>query len=259
MAEQLHSQIYSGFGNEPVRHHCVQKGLGKMAKKLMTAIAGLAVTLVLTSVARADSISIGLQEAGVDGGAIMTEATGTGTASFFGVYGNFLVGVSGTGTPPSTEPDLGSNSLSLSFSGLTSTTLTIYVTETGITSPIGLTDLLSSFNLAVLMGPIASVVETTEYSNTDALYSGTLLGSQTFTATGSASASTKVTTSAPFSETEIFVITTSGAGMGVVDGNIGIAEGTISKVPEPATLSLLGLGLSSLGLLGLRKKVRQNG
>jgi hypothetical protein len=161
-----------------------------MAKKIMTAIAGLAVTLVLTSVARADSISIGLQEAGVNGGAITTEATGTGATNFFGSYGNFLVGVSGTGTPPSTEPDLAST-FQLSFSGLPSSTLTIYVTETGITSPTGLTDLLSSFNLTVLMGAVGSVVETTEYS-------GTPLASNLFTATGSASASTKVTTSASF-------------------------------------------------------------
>ena len=226
-----------------------------MAKKLMTAIAGLAVTLVLTSVARANTISIAFQETGVNGGAITQEATGSGTASFTGLYGNFVAEVSGTGTPPSTEPDLTSNSLSVNFLGFTGATLTIYVTETGITSPIGLTDLLSSFNLTLLAGPATSVVETTEYSNSNALYSGTPFATQTFTATGSASASTKVTTSAPFSETEVYVIKTTGFGA-EAGGDISIAKGTItSPIPESATLSLLGTGLLGLGLLGLRKKV----
>jgi len=227
-----------------------------MTKKLLIAIAGLSVVLGLTSVACANTISIAFQETGVNGGAITTEATGSGTALFMGLYGNFVADVTGTGTPASPQPDLDSNPLlALNFSGLPGATLTIYVTETGITSPIGLTDLLSSFNLGLLGGPVTSVVETTEYSNSNALYSGTPFATQTFTATGSASASTKVTTSAPFSETEVYVIKTTGFGA-EVGGDISIAKGTItSPIPESATLSLLGTGLLGLGLLGLRKKV----
>jgi len=223
-----------------------------MTKKLLIAIAGLSVVLGLTSVACANTISIAFQETGVNGGAITTEATGSGTASFMGLYGNFVADVTGTGTPASPQPDLDSNPLlALNFSGLPGATLTIYVTETGITSPIGLTDLLSSFSLPLIAGAGTSVVETTEYSNSNALYSGTPLASQTFTPIGPppSSTSTKVTTSSPFSETEVYVITTTGFGTGA-GGDI-----SIGRIPEPATLSLLGTGLLGLGLLGLRKKV----
>ena len=234
----------------------MQKGLGKMAKKLLTAIAGLAVALVLTSAARANTIDIAFQEAGVNGGAITTEASGSSSTNFAGAYGKFLVGLTGTGSPALSEPDLDTTGL-LAFNYLGgAATLTIYVTETGLTSPTGHTSLLSEFNVSAFFPGTTSIKESTEYSLTNALYSGTQLATDTFTAAGSANFKTAVDiTSTKFSETEVIVVKTTGFGAGA--GSRGVE---LSRVPEPATLSLLGFGLSGLGVLGLRKKQQhQNG
>jgi hypothetical protein len=62
-----------------------------MSYKLALAGAGLALSLLM-DVANADgvTITIGLQEAGVNGGAITTVATGTGAVSVTGLsYGTF--------------------------------------------------------------------------------------------------------------------------------------------------------------------------
>jgi opacity protein-like surface antigen len=226
----------------------VREKVDNMKMKLLTAMAVLAVALVSTSMALADTITIGLQEAGYYGGAITLGPSGNGTASFVGSYGTFsganAVQVSATGTPGMAEPQLESNVLNISSSA--PGVLSIYVTEQGLTDLSGVNALLSSFTSNLVTGGITSIQGRTYIDPSNGLWGGTQLASNTFTAPGIAS-STNATPSlsGPFSLTEVYTITSTGAGD--VNGTI-----DITNVPEPVTLSLMGMGL--LGLLGLRKK-----
>jgi hypothetical protein len=100
-------------------------------RKTLVAAALLAVSgLALAPPADADVISIGLQQAGVDGGAITTVASGTSNASFGGSYGSFSFNsISGATSPSVAFPDLVfSNAIDTSAD--TSGTLTVWVSGT---------------------------------------------------------------------------------------------------------------------------------
>ena len=107
--------------------------------------------------ARADTISIGLQEAGVDGGAITTVARGAtapNTACFLpgdcmwgGSYGIFTVSnIGGMGNSPLNNPGV-LDSSSMNLSSNATGTLTVYVSEPGIVAPAptGLPEFISTF------------------------------------------------------------------------------------------------------------------
>lgn len=203
-------------------------------------VATLAVFMAFAVPGMANTISIGLQQAGVNGGAIITEATGNGNVGINNVtYGTFTVNnVDGIGAP--NLPGAGLDSNSINISSNTAGTLTVYVTETGVNLTSGLWDFLSSFTSNSLPSGWTATLLTYFDQNDVAYGTTTALGSQTFTAPGIGSASKGVTVAGSFSETEVFEITSNGS------GNDNLTIDMTAAEPTSAALLLVVMGAGGL-------------
>jgi hypothetical protein len=209
------------------------------------------VFVAFASTAMADTISVGLQESGVNGGAITSEtSSSSGVAGITGVaYGTFTIdNISGTGAPFLTEGQFDSNSINASSSA--AGTLTVYVTDSGVTLAglPGVESFLSTLTENLLTSGW-SVTEATYVDSEDGVFTTTTpLSSATFTSIGTQSLeATADITGQPFSITQVYTITATG---------IGGDNSTINVVaaPEPSSIVLLAFALLS-GLLFMRKRV----
>jgi hypothetical protein len=223
-------------------------------------LAGLAALLTIGSaVPKASALlSLGLQEAGINGGAITTVATDSsapGNLSFMGIYGSFSLGNTGAlGSPAEVQPNLSTSVLVGSF--LAGGILFVYMTEQGLTSPQGAHPLVSRFDITLMSGAISPISVRTLVSASNELYTGSVLApTTTFSKVGSGSSTnTTPDLSGPFSETVVYEIVANGEG----GANVAIDISTIlssapPSVPEPPSLVLLGVGLAGLGLLFRRR------
>jgi hypothetical protein len=217
-----------------------------------------AMAFALPVLASADPVYVGLSEAGVNGGNITTEVAGgaNGIASFSGIYGTFTsVSALVIGSPALTEPDLDTTSIDVSTKS--AGTLKIYVSELGQTTQ-NFTDFVSGFTSNIQNGSIISVTEATYAGACGAIctpfLTTNLLSTATFSAIGSMTdLAPNTITSKPYWTTEVFTITAQKAKNELSNDANDSIDLSSTAVPEPVSLSMLGLGLVALGAVRRRR------
>jgi hypothetical protein len=166
-----------------------------------------------------------------------------------GVTDSFSVSADAIGTPPLASGSLLTDTIDVNSSA--AGTLIIWVTETGLTSPLGQVKFTSGLTSNLLEGAIFSATLSTFVSPTNGVSppNGTPLDTATFTGLGTETLSTVDNPGAgPYSLQEVFVIHATGAG----DTNLSI-DLTSAVIPELSTWAMMIVGFAGLGFLGYRK------
>jgi len=227
-----------------------------MRTKLSIAAALVAAPLLWAADAQALTITINGGESPTFPPTFTTLIAGDGPITLAptaccGAANSFIVSATAAGTPSLPSGQLDSNTIDINSTG--AGTLIVWVTETGLTTPLGKVMFTSGLTANTLAGGISSVTLSTFVSSTDGISppNGTPLDKATFTGIGSQTASTVAATGAgPYSLQKVFTVHATGA------GNTSLGIDLASRaVPEPTSLAIVGTGLVGLGLLRKRRRI----
>lgn len=224
-----------------------------MKKLLLAAVAGAALLSTGASHANATpSLSIEV----FDGATLLGSATNPASAALFltGTTNYSLISVIASGVPNLPTPNL--NSINLDTTSKAPSTLTVLVTQTGLTNPFPI-NLASSFTINALTGPSELVIISNYIDAANVAFATTTLIASdmaTYTVVGSAG---PIGYAAPamalFSETQKYLITFDGA------NELVSLSSQIVDAPEPASMALLGAGMFGIGLIKRAKKASGQG
>ena len=206
------------------------------------AVATAAIVSAAAFAGAADAtVFIGLQQAGVNGGAITTVASGP-AAVFAASYGTFELELI-TGVPGVDPSILGSTTNDTNIASTSGGTLDIYVTRDGIAGPIPF-KFLSTFTSNAL--PAGWTVNQTTYVDaSNGVYGGTALSSHLFTTIGTfTDLNGFVGGAGPYSVTTRYTLVAPTGGNSL--NTISIQDGT---VPEPGTWALMIMGFGGAGAM----------
>jgi hypothetical protein len=224
----------------------------------LTAVALAAVSLLLSLSANANTITINGGESPTFPPTFQLLFSGPSPAGISdvlccGAANSFTVNATAVGTPPLPSGEFDSNTIDVNAS--TAGTLILWITETGLTSPLGLINVTSGLSSNLISGAISSVTLSTFLDTTNGISppNGTPLDTANFTSIGTHTTTTTLATGAgPYSLQEVYTIHATGVG----NANLTI-DITSSVVPEPGTLTLVGTVLVGLGLLRWKRRNRQ--
>jgi len=231
--------------------------LGRMAArhKCRLILPGLAVVALLLAAGPSQAaLVIALQEAGVNGGAITTVATGTDftSASYSGTYGDFKVTFDSAATDNgATLSDILQSTTKVTNNNGSTATLHLWVTQTNYSLPAG-SPLWMEAGLSgtVNSGTLAygKIYQAWADKNNNAFGTGDFtLGAQSATPSGSTfdtgSAMNNFFRSGAYSVTTEINFTISGGGSANFSSHVNLAP-----TPAPAGLMLALTGLPCLGL-----------
>ena len=205
-------------------------------KRFLVALAASASAVALATPASA-GIFIGVSFNGSPITQVATDAS-IGSVNYNTTSGGYFFNTNGTGFPLLLQPNLLTQSVNIQQAGGNGGTLSIYVTQTDLNAFNGF--LASTFTSNTIAN--ASVVLSTYYSASNALFGGTQLRSASFSDIGTFAGVNPLTLSLPYSQTVRYDITF-GPGAGNFNGTANLT----TSVPEPAAWALMVMGFAGLG------------